>query len=124
MNRLLYKEESYIIRGIAYDIYKQFRNNHKEKIYHNAFVVALINKGLRFSREKRINIYYNKQKVGTYIPDLVINDKIFIELKSKDFLTKSDIGQFWYYLKNSGYRLGFLINFGKNNGIEIIRRVN
>lgn len=123
MRTLLYKKESYIIRGVAFDVYKKFRNRHKEKIYQNALYKGLVAKGLNVIKEKRIDILYNNEKVGIYIPDLVIGDKIFIELKVKPRLTKDDINQFWYYLKTSGYRLGFLINFGRPNGVEIIRRV-
>jgi len=123
MVELIYKQESYIIQGIAFDIYKQFRNRHKEKVYHNSFYYGLKDKGLDVEKEKRIDIFYNGRKVGTYTPDLVIGDKILIELKVKPRLTQDDIKQFWYYLKGSGYKLGYLINFGAPNGVQIIRRI-
>jgi GxxExxY protein len=123
MSKLLYKQESYLIQGVAYDIYKQFRNNYKEKVYHNAFYLGLIYKEFKVEKEKRIDIYYNGKKVGTYTPDLVVNDIILIELKAKPKLTKEDIKQFWYYLKGSKYKVGYLINFGDPSGIQIIRRV-
>ncbi len=123
MDKLLFKEESYIIRGAAFDIYKKFKNNHKEKVYRDSFYIALINKGMSVEKEKRIDILYDGIKVGTYIPDLVINNSIFIELKSKAFILKEDVEQFWHYLKNSDYKLGFLINFGAPNGVQIIRKI-
>jgi len=121
--KLLYKKESYIIQGIAFDIYKKFRNRHKEKVYQNSFYLGLKGKGLHVEKEKRIDILYNNEKVGTYTPDLVVNDIIFIELKIKPKLTQDDMKQFWYYLKSSGYKLGYLINFGVPNGVQIIRRI-
>ena len=123
MGEFLYKDISYIIQGGAYEIYKKFRNRHKELIYQKAFYSYLKKKGLDAEREKRIPIYYEDEKVGTYIPDLVVDDKIFIELKSKKKLIDKDIEQFWYYLKISGYKLGYLINFGQDNGVQIIRRI-
>lgn len=123
MAELIYKKESYIIQGVAFDIYKQFRNRHKEKVYQNSFYLGLKNKELNIEKEKRIDILYNNKKAGVYIPDLVINDIIFIELKVKPKLTQDDIKQFWYYLKVSNYRLGYLINFGAPNGVQIIRRI-
>ena len=123
MAELLYKEESYIIQGVAFDIYKKFRNRHKEKVYQNAFYLGLKNKGLAVEKEKRIDILYNDKKVGTYVPDLVVSDIIFIELKIKPRLTQEDIRQFWYYLKASGYRLGYLINFGAPDGVQIVRKI-
>lgn len=56
------------------------------------------------------------------MPDIIINNEILIELKVKPFLTKEDEKQFWYYLRGSNYKLGFLINFGSRN-LEIRRRV-
>ena len=123
MEKLLYKDESYIIQGIAFDIYKQFRNSHKEKVYHNAFCLGLTYKGLKVEKEKRLNIYYEDKKVGTYTPDIIVNDIILIELKAKPNITKEDVKQFWYYLKGSKYKLGFLINFGAQKGVQIKRRV-
>lgn len=120
---LLYAEESYIIRGLAFDIYKLFRNNHKEVIYQNAFFLGLKQKGSKIDREKRISVYYENKKIGSYMPDLIVNDNILIELKVKPRLNQDDIKQFWYYLKGSELRLGFLINFGSASGVEIIRRV-
>ncbi|MFH0948799.1 MAG: GxxExxY protein [Elusimicrobiota bacterium] len=121
--KLLYKEESYIIQGVAFDIYKKFRNRHKEKIYQQSFYYGLMNKELKTEKEKRIKVSFDGKKVGTYIPDLVVEDKIMVELKVKPFITNEDKKQFWYYLKNSEYKVGYLINFGASDGVKIIRRV-
>lgn len=124
MAELLYKQESYIIQGVIFDVYKKFRNRHKEKVYHNSLYYGLIEKGLIVEKEKRIDIYYNEKKVGTYTPDLVVDDKILIELKAKSVLTPDDTKQFWHYLKASKYKVGYLINFGRINGVQIIRRIH
>ena len=120
---LLYPDESYLMRGIAFDVYKQLRDNHKEIIYHNAFCIGLRQKGVNVEKEKRINVFYGNTKVGTYIPDLVVDNKILVELKAKPKLIQDDIKQFWHYLKCSEYKLGFLINFGSKDGVDIVRRV-
>lgn len=123
MEKFLYKKESYIIRGGAFEVYKQFRNRHKESIYQRALIEYLKEKGLKVEIEKQIPIYFNSKKVGIYIPDIIVNDSIFLELKCKPFITKDDIKQFWYYLKASNYKVGYLINFGSSDGVQIIRRV-
>jgi GxxExxY protein len=120
---LLYKEESYVIQGGAYDVYKKLRNKHKEIVYQRAYTFYLEENGLKVESEKSIPVYYNGKKVGNYIPDIVVNDIIFIELKCKAEITKNDIQQFWHYLKSSDYKLGYLINFGKSDGVQIIRRI-
>jgi len=121
--KLLYKEESYPIQGGAFEIYKQFRNRHKEIVYQRALVEYLKNKNLLVNKEKQIPIYFQNKKVGVYIPDIVVNNKIFIELKCKLNITPEDIKQFWHYLKGSDYKVGYLINFGSPRGVQIIRRV-
>ena len=121
--KLLFEEESYIIRGAMFDIYKHFRNTQKEVVYRNALTQEFKKKELEVEVEKRIPVSYGGRTVGTYVPDMVVNNKICIELKAKPFLHKQDREQFWHYLKNSGFRLGFLVNFGAPNGVQIIRKV-
>jgi len=108
----LYEKESYEIRGACFEVWKNFGGAFKEKIVDRALTKSLSKKGLRVDEQKRINIYFENEKVGTYVPDKIINDCILMELKSKQFLTKQDIDQFWKYLKGSEYKLGFLVNFG------------
>jgi len=123
MQGFLFPQESYLIRGASFSIYKKFRNTQKESIYQKSLAEELKSKGLGVVREKQLPIYHLGIKVEVYTPDLLVNKLILIELKAKPFIHKEDIRQFWYYLKNSEFKLGFLINFGKPNGVEIIRRV-
>jgi GxxExxY protein len=123
MNKLLYEDISYIIQGGAFEVYKQFRNRHKETVYQKALIEYFRLKGLEIETEKRIPIYFANKKVGTYVPDIVVNNSILVELKCKPMITRDDIKQFWYYLKCSNYKVGFLINFGLPDGVKIIRRV-
>lgn len=107
----LYERESYLIRGACFEVWKEFKGVFKESIIDKALTIALAGKGLKVESQKRIDIYFRNKKVGTYVPDKIVNNIILIELKSKLFLTKEDIEQFWKYLKGSEYKLGFLINF-------------
>ena len=107
----LYEEESYLIRGACFEVWKQFKGMFKESVVDNALTIALEEKGLNVESQKRINIYFKGKKVGTYVPDKIVNSKILIELKSKEFTTKQDLETFWNYLKGSDYKLGFFINF-------------
>lgn len=56
------------------------------------------------------------------ISDKIVDDKVLVELKCKEFLTKQDIDQFWRYLKGSQYKVGLLINFGPKK-LDIRRTV-
>lgn len=108
----LYEKESYEIRGACFDVYKTFGGAFKEKVVDRALTKSLEKRGLKVEEQKRIDIYFEDEKVGTYVPDKIINECILLELKAKSFLTKQDIDQFWKYLRGLKYKLAFLINFG------------
>lgn len=108
----LYEEESYKIRGACFAVYNSLGGGIKEKIIEKALIKELALLNLKVSNQERIEILYKGEKIGVYVPDIVVNNSIIIELKSKPFLTQEDEKQFWGYLKGSKYELGFLINFG------------
>lgn len=120
---LLYPKQSYLIRGACFDLYKALGCGHKEVIYQRGLAIKLQERNLAFSREQQVPIKVSDKKVGVYTPDFLIEDKILVELKAKKFFTFQDKRQFWEYLTATDYRLGFLLNFGKPGGVEIIRRV-
>jgi len=118
----LYPIETYLIRKACFKVWKEFGGAFKEKIIERALTEELINLGLEVVNKKSIDIYYNGKKIGAYIPDKIVNDKILLEIKCKTFLTKEDERQFWLYLKGSKYKIGLLINFGSEK-LEIKRRI-
>ena len=99
VNDFLYEQESYAIRGACFAVYNTFGGAFKESIVDRALTGALKEKGLEVEDQKRIDIYYNEKKVGTYVPDKIVNNIVLLELKAKPFLTKQDKEQFWKYLK-------------------------
>ena len=117
---LLYEKETYQIRGACFWVYKEFGGAFKEKVVDRALTKELIRRGFKVDDQKRIDIYYQGEKVGTYTPDKIVNDSILLEIKCKPFLIKADEEQSWKYLKGSQYKLGLLINFNPN-GLEIKR---
>jgi len=110
---LLYPKLSYLIQGCVFEIRKQYGPGQKEIIYQRLLEEKLVNKGLRVEKEKRINVYSQDsgKVIGIYQPDLLIEEKILLEIKSSKFTTKTDEKQLYYYLRNSQYELGYLINF-------------
>ena len=122
MDSFLYKEETYKIRGACFKVWKEFGGAFKESIVDKALTEELLKNNLKVEDQKRIDIFYNNKKIGTYIPDKIINSSIILELKCNPFITREDKKQFWHYLKASLYKLGLLINFGSKN-LEIFRRI-
>jgi len=118
----LYEKEMQAIRTACSEVWRKFGGAFKESIIDKALTIALEKQGLKVDSQKRIDIYFEGKKVGTYIPDKIVNDIILIELKCKPRLFQEDKRQFWHYLKASFYKVGLLINFSPQK-LEIYRRV-
>ena len=111
--KILYRDLSFIVQGCVFEIRKQYGPGHKEIVYHKLLEEKLLAKDLKVEREKRIKIYSQDtgKVVGVYQPDIVVEDKIVLEIKSSKFTTITDNKQLYHYLRNSRYELGYLINF-------------
>lgn len=122
MGELLYKDLSYQIRGVAYAVKKKYGLGHKEVLYQRSFAEQLDGQKVRYEREKRIEVYSpDSGKIMCYYqPDFLVDNKIIVELKAKEIVSKSDIDRIYSYLKNSVYELGFFINYGSKD-VEIKR---
>jgi len=112
-NALLSPKLSYIIQGCVFEIRKQYGPGQKEVVYQRLLEEALKEKGLKVEKERKINIYSKSsgKVVGAYQPDLIVENKIIIEIKSSRFNSRLDEKQLYFYLRNSPYELGYLINF-------------
>ena len=82
-----------------------------EKIYENALIYELTQLGFKTSGQQSFNVIYKDQNLGTYIPDLIINDEIIVELKTIDKITNHEIGQVMNYLKVTNLTMGVILNF-------------
>ena len=116
----LYKELTYKIRGILFDVRKKLGLGHKEQVYHNALEIEFKNADIQFESKKNIPILYEGKHVGVYQPDFIIDDRILIELKALPEIGRPQIEQVWSYLKGCEYKLALLVNFGSKD-LEIKR---
>lgn len=110
---ILEKELCYKIQGCIYNVSSKYGKGLKENIYQKALAEELGKQGIKFDEQKRINIYSfdTGKKLGTYIPDFLIENKVIIELKASSFTMKQDIEQQRSYLRISDYEIGYLVNF-------------
>lgn len=90
MTNLLHEEDSYVLRGTIFEVYKELGCIHKEIVYHRALAEALKKLQLPFEREKRLSVYFQGKKVGTYVPDFLVNNSIIVEVKAKSYTTQED----------------------------------
>ena len=108
---IIEKELSYEIVGIAMKIYNDLGYGFLEKVYENALKNELENRGLRIKQQYPIKVKYNNKIIGDYIADLFIEDKLIIELKAIEKLSKIHEAQLLNYLKATKIKVGLLINF-------------
>ena len=85
-----------------------------ERIYHNALVIELISHGLRVESEKEITICYEGQVIGTHRLDLLVEDRVIIELKTVEDLAGIHYTQIRSYLKATKLKVGLLVNLAKD----------
>jgi GxxExxY protein len=114
MEKLLYGDLSVRIRQAAFDVHSYLGNGFLEKVYENAFAYKLRHYNIACQQQVHLKVYFeNKVVVGEYIADVVVDQKIIIELKAIENLDKIHFAQVKNYLKATKFRLGLLINFGK-----------
>jgi len=108
----LYKDLSFQLRGIFFDIRNTYGPGHKEVVYQNLLEEYLKEKNVRFEREKSISIHAPQGKnVGIYRPDFIVDNDIILEVKATEKVVRVHEEQLYYYLRNSKYQVGFLVNF-------------
>ncbi|UCF64484.1 MAG: GxxExxY protein [bacterium] len=112
-NNLVHKNITDKILKIFYTVYNELGFGFLEKVYENALIVELRRAGLKYEQQKRIQVYYKENLVGEYFADLVIEDKIIVELKSAEKISKEHEFQLINYLKSTEFQIGLLLNFGK-----------
>jgi len=122
---LIFKEEFYLIKQACITVRKALGNGFLEKVYENALLIELKRLGLAVVSQKELLVKYRDQNVGQYFADIVVNDKIIIELKTVNKIVSIHRMQVLNYLKATGYELGILINFPNDSaGFDIERIPN
>jgi GxxExxY protein len=109
------------IIGIYYDVYNELGYGFLEKVYHNAMIIELKARGYEVENQKKLNVFYKKEIIGEYIPDIIINQSVIIELKCVEYMVESHECQLLNYLKATDCEVGLLLNFGKDP--QFIRKI-
>ena len=116
----LYQDLTYKLRGIFFEVYNNLGPGLLEKVYQRAIIQEFKSHKIPYETEKIIDIIYKVAKVGQQRLDLVISEKIIVEIKAVDNMHSLFVKQTLAYLKASSYKLALLVNFGGDK--IIIRR--
>ncbi|MCI0525423.1 MAG: GxxExxY protein [Acidobacteria bacterium] len=103
-----------IIIGRAFEVQNKLGPGFLEKVYENALCIELKKKGLKVKQQEPIKVWYEGQIIGDYIADLWVEDRIIVELKAVQSLTKQHELQLVNQLTATKVDSGLLINFGSS----------
>jgi len=106
-----------IIRAF-YTVYNALGYGFLEKVYEQAMVLELAKLGLQVVPQARIGVYYAGQQIGEYNADLLVADRVIVELKAARALTPDHEAQLLNYLKATTCEVGLLLNFGPKPDIK------
>jgi GxxExxY protein len=114
--KIIYKEESFLIIGFCMEVHKILGKGFNEIIYKDAIEYEFKHNDIPFDREKEFDIVYKGITLPRkYNADFVVYDKIILEIKAIESITNSNIRQTLNYLAVSKYKLGLLVNFGEDS---------
>ena len=96
----------------AFEVSNQLGAGFLESVYENALCVELEQQGIAYHQQKQLKVIYKGRDVGTFVADLVVEDKLLVELKVASQLVHAHKAQVMNYLKATGLPVALLLNFG------------
>lgn len=96
-----------------YNVYNSMGYGFLERVYENAMMIELKSLNLNCEKQKQIKVFYKNENVGEYYADIIVEDKVIIELKAAEGIIDEHEHQLLNYLKATEIEVGLLLNFGK-----------
>jgi GxxExxY protein len=100
------------IIGVFYEVYNELGFGFLESVYREAMQIALRQAGFRVSAEVPVPVSFRGCLVGVFRADLVVEERIIVELKTSDGITKAHEAQVLHYLRALATEIGLVMNFG------------
>lgn len=120
-SKLIFKALSYKVLGILFATFNDVGFGHKEHFYQKAVAVNLKDVGLKFQEQMPAKMSYKGKHIGIYYFDFLIDDKIVLEIKVRNYFSKKDIEQPYSYLKVKNLKLGIIAHFTRS-GVKFSRK--
>ena len=102
---------TYEINGAVFEVNNILGPGFLETVYENALLVELKIRGLKAKNQVPIKVSYKGEVVGDYTADLIVEDKVIVELKTVENLDRAHEAQLLNYFKATGHHVGLLVNF-------------
>lgn len=117
-----HKELTEKVIGCAYGVFNKMGFGFLESVYEKCLLVELKKAGIQAESQFPITVYYDDEIVGDFFADILVEDKILLELKSVRRVIKAHEVQLVNYLVATKKDVGLVINFGEQR-VEIKRKV-
>ena len=117
------KELSDKIIGCSFEVYNNLKNGYLEKVYERALLKEFEINGIKAVSQRPIKVLYKGAIVGDYFADIVVENKLILELKCCTTIDNSHIAQLINYLTATNIKVGYILNFGNENKLQFKRIV-
>ena len=111
------------ILACAIEVHRQLGPGLLESIYESAICMEFADAGLPFKRQIGVPLYYKGTLISEHRPDLVVDERVIVEVKSIERLDRIHLAQMLTYLRVTGLRTGLILNFNSAVLRQGIRRV-
>ena len=118
---LIYEELSNKIIKAYYNVEKVLGKGLAEKVYENALCIELEEMGVPYVRQKELPVEYKGHNIGNYIADIMVDDKIILELKAVNAITQEHVAQTLNYVNLTHSKVGYILNFSQQEGLGFKR---
>ena len=116
-----YKELTEKIINIFYRVYNKLGYGFLERIYENAMMIEFKRESIPAVSQSAIKVFYEDEIIGEYFADILVDDKVIVEIKAAKNLVVENEAQLLNYLKATNIEVGLLLNFGPKP--EVKRKV-
>ncbi|GAI28906.1 unnamed protein product [marine sediment metagenome] len=119
---IIYKELSYRIVGLAMEVHSKLGFGFLEKVYENALMILFEKNEIPAQQQAPVRVYFEGKVVGDYYADILVDNKIILEIKAVDKIIGIHLSQVLNYLHATNLRPAIILNFAKD-GLEYERLV-
>ena len=110
---IIHKDLSYKIIELALEVHNELGCGFLEKVYENALMILFEREGIPAKQQAPADVYFQSKVVGQYFADILVDDKMILELKVVEVISNIHKAQVLNYLRATGMKLGLILNFAK-----------
>lgn len=111
-DNLIHRELTQSVIGAFYEVYNEMGYGFTEFLHAQGMQVALLSRGLNLAREFKVPVRMKGFVIGEQRMDMIVEDKIVVEIKSSEILPRTARRQLYNYLRCTSYEVGLLLHFG------------